>query len=112
MEPRHEQLEFFEKAGGVGRMLMLPLVKGESAGKNLGMLGKATLPAGSSLGDHAHHGEREIYWILSGRGTYHDDDQTYPVQAGDVTVCLSGHRHGLVNDSDEPLSWLAVIVRD
>ena len=35
-----------------------------------------------------------IYYLVSGSGTLTYDGVQYPMQAGDVSVCLPGHSHG------------------
>ncbi len=70
------------------------------------------LAAGGEIGYHTHSGESESYYILSGTGTYNDDGTSYSVRAGDVTFTPSGHGHGLKNDGDVPLSFMALIVLD
>ena len=74
------------------------------------MSGQMTLPPGSAIGFHVHHDDEEIYIIVSGRGQYtKNNGQAEPVAAGDLTLTRKGEGHGLANDGDEPLVFLAVI---
>ena len=70
-----------------------------------------TLPPGAGVGNHAHEGNEEAYFILEGDGVYIDSDgQEYPVAKGDFTLCREGESHGLFNKSSAPLVFAAVIV--
>ena len=56
-----------------------------------------------------HHGETEVYHILSGEGIYQDNNKTYPVQAGMTTFCEDGSGHAVSCSGKEPLVFLAMI---
>jgi len=45
--------------------------------------------------------EEEIYFVESGRGTLHYDDDSDPLRQGDFTYLPPGVRHSLSNDSDQ-----------
>ena len=60
---------------------------------------------------HSHHEDGEIYLILQGRATVTEDGQDYILDAGDSEYCTGGHSHGIANDSDEPLAFLAIIMK-
>lgn len=68
------------------------------------------LAPGESIGEHTHTGDNEIYYILSGSGTYNDNGTTVTVHPGDTTVCNDGEMHGLVNDGTEPIELIALIL--
>ena len=53
--------------------LKLDLVLDEELGDKCGLYAKVTIPAGSTLGYHEHHGEGESYFILSGEAVYDDN---------------------------------------
>ena len=50
-----------------------------------------------------------MYYIYEGTGTYTDGDETYPVQAGDVLFCNDGETHGIANESNAPLRFVALM---
>ncbi len=77
---------------------------------NSRLLATITLPPGASVGDHPHHGEAEIYCLVSGNGTYNDNGEQKPVKAGDVTICYDGEMHGLVNSGKEDIVFHAIII--
>ena len=68
------------------------------------------LAPGRSVGDHTHTGDNEIYYFLKGSGLYNDNGKSVRVFPGDTTVCKDGECHGLVNDGDEPLEFIALIL--
>ncbi len=68
-----------------------------------------TLEPGCSIGVHTHSGDNEMYYIYEGTGTYTDGDETYPVQAGDVLFCNDGETHGIANESNAPLRFVALM---
>lgn len=70
----------------------------------------SVLKPGSSIGVHMHENDFEVYHVLSGQGMYTDDDATYAVGPGDVTICYDGHRHGLENTGTEDLEFIALIL--
>ncbi len=69
------------------------------------------LPPGSSIGIHPHHTEGEAYVILQGQATVTEDGQDYLLGPGDAEYCTGGHTHGIANDADEPLVFLAIIIK-
>lgn len=80
------------------------------------MLGAGTVCArmvlqpGCEVGEHTHHGNYEVYYILSGSGTYRSNGETMTVDAGTVTFTGDGESHFLRNDGDTPLEFLALVL--
>ena len=62
------------------------------------------------VGYHVHHGDGEIYVILSGEAEYNDNGTITTVHAGDVTITYPGEGHSITNKSDEPFRFLALIL--
>ena len=75
----------------------------------LGKILKGALDPGSSIGYHTHETSSEIVYILSGTGKVKVEDGEEPVKAGDCHYCPKGHSHSLINDSDSPLEFFAVV---
>lgn len=71
-----------------------------------------TLAPGSSIGEHTHEGETELFYFVSGTGRVLDDGVSIDVCAGDAMSTGSGHSHGVENTGAEPLVLVAVIVLD
>jgi len=83
-----------------------PLELMEGAGR---LFSAIDVPAGSQIPEHFHHGEYEVYFMTKGEGDYNDNGTIVHVKAGDVMVCPDGEKHGLVNNSDAELSFIAFI---
>jgi uncharacterized cupin superfamily protein len=69
------------------------------------------LPPGAiSYPLHYHCANEEAVYILSGRGTARIGDARVHVSAGDWLAFPVGptHAHQMINDSDEPLVYLAI----
>lgn len=75
----------------------------------LGKILKGVLDPGSSIGYHTHETSSEIIYILSGTGKVKYDGGEEAVQAGQCHYCPKGHSHALINNSDGPLEFFAVV---
>ncbi len=72
-------------------------------------LGRTTLAPGSSVGEHAHPDTEELYLILEGRGKGILNGVRFSVGPGDLFLVKAGGSHGLVNDSEVPLTFLGLL---
>lgn len=98
-------------AGGEGCLLSQDVfVESEMAGKAR-MCSKITLPPGSSIGEHPHVDDAEIYYVLKGELTVTDDGDTFLLHAGDGVFTAQGGKHSVKNNSDNDAEFLAVIIR-
>lgn len=98
-------------AGGPGHMLVHPIIQSEDELLGKGRLFKLnTLEKDCGVGYHVHEGDTEFYIILSGEGEYNDNGTVRTVKAGAVTFTGDGEGHSLTNHSDEPLSFVALIL--
>ena len=70
---------------------------------------KGFLAPGCTIGLHTHDTSSEIIYILSGTGKVKYDDGEETVKAGQCHYCPRGHSHSLINDSDSPLEFFAVV---
>lgn len=106
------KIEHYEKrCGGVGTMHIERLLSPEELGEHVKMYAQVTIDPHSSLGYHLHDGDSETYYILQGCGSYNDNGSIREVHPGDVTYTPSGCSHGLENNSDEPLIFMALIIK-
>lgn len=97
--------------GGIGEVEMHQLLNGEAEMYGKGrMFNYMVLNPGDTIGYHSHSGDNEIFYILKGTGLYTDNGTEVRVQPGDVTVCNDGDSHGMVNDGDEPIEFIALIL--
>ena len=97
-------------ANGVGEVLIEKILD-EELGDKCGLYAKVTIPAGSILGFHEHHGNGESYFVIKGTGIYDDNGSKRTVKAGDVTWTPDGSGHGLSNaEGGEDLVFMALII--
>lgn len=99
-------------SGGKGYILIKRLLDDTELNGKCGLYAQVTIPPGCSLGIHEHKGESETYYILSGRGTYHDNGTDRPIGPGDVTFTPDGCTHGLDNTGNEDIVFMALIIFD
>lgn len=96
--------------GGEGSALDVSLLKqGDMAG--VLSLGRVTLEPGASIGEHTHPNTEDLYLIVEGHGTGVLNGERFPVAAGDLFLVKAGGTHGLVNDSDAPLTFVGLLTR-
>ena len=72
-------------------------------------IARGLLAPGCTIGLHTHETNSEIVYILSGTGKVLYDGRYEPLKAGDCHYCPRGHAHSLINDSDGPLEFFAVV---
>ena len=73
--------------GGKGHLILEPIAGPDILKDKCRLYVKATLEKGCSMGIHQHKGDGEIYYILSGKGLYTDNDTTYEMKPGDAAFC-------------------------
>lgn len=105
-----EVVEAEKAAGGVGKIYKNMLVNAsEMFGKGR-MVARVVLPSGSSIGEHPHVNDAELYYILKGEATVTDNDTKTLLHAGDAVFTGNGNRHSITNNSAEDVEFLAVII--
>jgi len=96
--------------GGVGAAKGVDLLKlGEMSG--VLSMGRMTLEPGTTIGEHAHPNTEDLYLILDGNGVGVLDGERFPVGPGDFFLVKAGGSHGLINDSEGPLTFLGLLTR-
>lgn len=96
--------------GGKGKLTKTNLLGKDNLGKKVSTFAIINLDPHSTLGLHQHVGTCEGYYFIKGSAKYVDDDKTIAVKAGDFTMCDDGHFHSVINDSDEEVSFVALIL--
>ena len=97
-------------ANGVGEVLIEKILDEELADK-CGLYARVTIPAGSVLGYHEHHGNGESYFVLSGEAIYDDNGKKRIIRPGETTWTPDGSGHGVDNSQGkEPIVFMALIV--
>lgn len=76
---------------------------------DLGKILHGVLDPGCSIGYHTHEASSEIIYILSGTGKVKVEDGEEPLKPGDCHYCPKGRSHSLINHSDGPLTFFAVV---
>ncbi|MFP4250254.1 MAG: cupin domain-containing protein [Armatimonadota bacterium] len=66
------------------------------------------LEPGAEIGEHLHNGDEEVYFVVEGHGTMIVDGEEHPIGPGDVSVCRSGHSHGIRNSEDGTMRLIVV----
>ena len=66
------------------------------------------MPPSSSIGEHRHGANEEIYIIQQGQGLMQLEGKSYKVVAGDIIVNRAFGEHGLMNNSPQPLVLLVL----
>jgi uncharacterized cupin superfamily protein len=73
------------------------------------------VPAGKkAFPRHAHHANEEMFFIVSGEGTYRVGDEIFPIRQGDVISAPASDAssaHQIVNTSGGELRYLAFSTR-
>jgi len=96
--------------GGEGKVsVSRPLVASDFVGP-WHFVDYAMLPPGSSIGQHRHGKDEELYFILEGEGTMTVDGERRRVRRGDLILNRPSGVHGLENDSDRELTVLVIEV--
>lgn len=70
---------------------------------------KGRLEPGCSIGLHKHEINSEILYVLKGKGKVLMDGEYEKVSEGLVHYCPKGHKHSLINDSDDILEFICVV---
>ena len=68
--------------------------------------GEVTLDPHGSCQSAFYEREEEIYFVLQGAGALQVGDETHPLRTNDFTYLAPGIKHGLANDSSQPLRVL------
>ena len=68
------------------------------------------IPPGSSIGEHEHDNEYEIYIIQKGEGILLLNGEEYNVGKGDAALTGGGASHSIKNTGNEEMEVTAVIL--
>jgi mannose-6-phosphate isomerase-like protein (cupin superfamily) len=91
--------------GGLGRIETTRVHEGDGAVRFIDL---TSLPPGTSIGEHAHAGDEEIYVVIAGHGLMQLDGETVEVGPGDVIRNDPYGTHGLRNTGDLPLALVVI----
>jgi len=109
----HQQVRIREQVrGGEGALAFHDFLLAEEsfgAGK---LFSRTVLPAGSSIGEHRHDGEFEVYYVLAGTVEVLDNGEWTELQRSDMHLCANGESHALRNVSATEAEVLTIILND
>lgn len=105
-------IEHYEnRAGGKGSVHIERLLPPEILKDHVLMYAKVTVDVQSSLGYHQHIDDGESYYIIQGKARYNDNGTEVILEAGACTFTPAGSSHGIENIGDEPLVFMAIILK-
>ena len=94
---------------GPGVTIRVPVEQGEMFGAGR-LYAHVTVQPGASLDFHIHEEEMESYYILKGTARVRDNEKIVTLTAGDALITPDNECHGLYNDSNEVVEFMALIV--
>lgn len=101
-----------EFLGGEGTLKNVHFLDKEDAAGAGRLFVKSTLSPGSSIGNHTHKGDFEVYYILSGKALVDDNGQMVELGAGDSILTKNASSHSIKNNGDVDLEYIALILFD
>ena len=107
VEPVHREREH----DGVGPILFRRMLSSSEFATNVDFVDVTTIPPGSVIGRHYHHGNEELYFIVSGTPLMRVDGVERRLQRGGIAVVHSEGWHELVNDTSDAVEIFVIQVR-
>jgi quercetin dioxygenase-like cupin family protein len=92
--------------GSGGRKLLVA----DNEMKNVQGMTYGFLPAGSKFAWHNHDKLNEVMYVIKGKGTVRDEDDTYSYSAGDLFIFPEEVFHEIENTSEEENEYIFVRV--
>lgn len=106
------ELEDLDKChDGIGVLKHKGLFSGEEFQSGIQFMNYTVLPPGTTIGDHKHENDEEIYVVLDGKGIMHLDGESFEVTGGAVIKNKPYGIHGIVNTGDSDLKLLVFEVK-
>lgn len=98
--------------GGDGIVTIFHAVDHEKLPPHFRLISPVMLEKGCGIGDHAHNGETEVFYVLKGEGVYDDNGIKRSFKTGDMSFTGNGEHHSIYNEKDEPLLLFAAIITE
>lgn len=86
---------------GKGIVECLPMLSSNDSQRGIMFLHDDIIPPNTSIGEHLHANDEEVYYLIEGECTLIYDGKEMPMKTGDVSVVQSGHSHGLINEGNK-----------
>ncbi len=96
--------------GGKGIVETDVVYKGEELLGKATLFNRLTVKPGSSIGEHTHTDDAEIYYVLEGEVIALDNGCSVTVRKGDCMFTGGGESHALENRSCEDAVILAIVL--
>jgi len=93
----------------LGNFKMFNCLKDGEYPPHVKLVCEVEIQPGKACREHSHLEDYEIFYFLSGKGTYLDNDKIYQVESGDITICPIGSSHAIKPIGDKPIKFLAII---
>ena len=108
---REHKLEIrHEMRGGNGDVYIYNVLGKDELNGHGRLYAKIVLPPGASIGVHEHVGETEPFYVIEGEGLFvGPDGAETPVKAGDCCLIEPGESHGMINNTDKEMAFMALI---
>ena len=106
-----ESVERSAEHGGCGSITFRRLLDASAFAAPVDFVDFTIVPPGSSIGRHSHHGNEELYFVVSGTPLMRVSGRERRVSRGTVAVVHNDGWHELVNDTSENVEILVVQVR-
>jgi len=96
--------------GGLGQALVTEMLStGEYNGKAR-LIATIMLEPGSSIGEHVHENEEEVFYIIEGTAAYDDNGKSETLNKGDSCICRAGEKHSIANKAEQGTLIIAAII--
>jgi quercetin dioxygenase-like cupin family protein len=105
-----DAVERWNDHGGQGSILFRRIFEESDFNCAIDFVDYTIIPPGSTIGRHEHHGNEEIYFVVSGSPLMRVKDETSRLCSGSFSVVRSGEWHELVNDTASKVEILVVQV--
>lgn len=106
-----EQKVIESPRGGKGKAVAMAYEAANGLAGEIGAMAMMQLEPGSEIGYHEHTDDMELYLILDGIGRVNDNGTMEIVNPGDLVVTKQGESHSLINETPEPVTFLAIIIK-
>lgn len=95
---------------GIGVLQHCGLLGNDDFKTKIKFINYTVLPPETTIGEHTHENDEELYIIVSGSGTMIIDGEKTKASTGDIFVNKPYGSHGLINNSNEDLCILVIMV--
>ena len=94
--------------GGKGTVQYRRMLQPEVFFTNWAYVDHIVVPAGASVGKHAHAGVEEFYYVMNGSGTARVGSESASIKKGDAVPVLFNDVHSFENDGSGDLEFMVV----